>query len=149
VADIYTASADAVALAAATAKTVLQIAAPATIRGRVRELQISLDGVTAANPPGLVELLTQSTAGTMTAVTPAPHDPAAPASLVTAAKNATAEPTAGTVIKAWRLTPVGGVLVLPFGFEEERPVLAASGRIGVRCTFSAIVNVNASLTFLA
>jgi hypothetical protein len=149
VSDIYTASADDVALAAATAKTVLQIAAPATLRGRIRELQVSLDGVTAANAPGLVELLTQTTAGTMTATTPAPHDPAAPASLVTAAFNATVEPTAGTVLKRWRLTPVGGLFLIPFPLVEEQPVLAASGRIGVRLTYGAVVNANVSLTFLA
>lgn len=148
-ADVYVASADGVALAAATAKTVLQITAPATIRARLRELTIGLDGVTAANPPGLVELLTQSTAGTMSATTPAPVDPAAPASLVTASFNATVEPTPGTVVRRWRVTPVGGLFVLPFPFDSEQLVLPASGRLGIRCTFSAIVNVNASLTYLA
>jgi len=147
-ADVYTATADAVPLVAATAKTVMQLTAPATTRARIRELQICFDGVTASNPPGLVEILTQTTAGTATVATPAPADPAAPASLITASRNATVEPTAGTVLQSWRISPNGGVLLIPFPTWEEQLVLAASGRIGVRCTFAQAVNVNVSLTFL-
>lgn len=146
--DVYTANRDAVALAAATAKTVIQIVTPATLRCVIRELLISLDGTTAANAPGLVELLTQTTAGTMSALTPNPQDIAAPASLVTAQHTATVEPTAGTVIRSFRLTPYGGALPLRFdGVEGIK--LPISTRIGIRCTFGAIVNVNASLTFEA
>ena len=97
-ADKYVCNADAVALAAATAKTVLQIATPSTTRARVCQLVVGFDGVTAANPPVLVELLRQTTAGTMTAQTPAPLDSAAPTSLATGSKNASAEPTADTVL---------------------------------------------------
>ena len=147
-ADKYVANADAVALAATTAKTVLQIATPATIRARICALTVGFDGVTAANPAVLVELLRQTTAGTMTGVTPAALESGAPASLVTAQKTATAEPTASTVIQTWRLTPIGGLLVIPF-YGDEQPTLGVSSWMGIRCTASAIVNVNASLTFLA
>jgi hypothetical protein len=146
--DVYVASRDAVALVAATAKTVLQIATPATLRARVRGVQISLDGVTAANVPGLVELIRQTTAGTMSALTPAPVDSSAPASLVTASHTATAEPTAGTVLWAKRLTPNGGLLELPI-FDVDQIVVPISGFLGLRCTFAQVVNVNASVTFLA
>ena len=145
--DVYTASVDAVALVAATAKTVLQVATPATKRGRLLELQVSFDGVTAGNSPVLVELLRQTTAGTMTANTPNPHDSAAPASLLTASTNATAEPTAGVVLKRWRITPNGGVLVLPEGDPVRNAVIPVSGFLGIRCTAAQVVNVNASLTF--
>ena len=149
--DVYTASVDNVALAAATAKTVLQVATPATLRAVVREMQVSFDGVTASAVPGLVELLLQTTAGTASANTPAPHDAAAPASLVTASQNATVEPTAGTVIRRFRISPYGGLLIARFdGLDGMEPIrLPVSGRLGLRCTFAAIVNVNASLTFEA
>jgi hypothetical protein len=147
-ADKYTATADAVALAAAAAKTVLQIATPSTIRARLVELHVGFDGVTAANPPVLVELLRQTSAGTNTAVTPVAVDAAAPASLVTSGKNHSAEPTGTTVVAHWRLTPVGGLLVIPF-YGDEQPVMAISSWLGIRCTAAQIVNVNAQMTFLA
>lgn len=103
--DAYSAGRDNVALAAATAKTVVQIVTPATIRALVRELHISFDGVTAAAVPGLVELVAQTTAGTMSALTPVADDPAAPASLVTAQHTATVEPASGNVHRSWRLSP--------------------------------------------
>lgn len=148
-ADSYVASIDGVALAAATAKTVLQIATPATVRALVEDIQVSLDGVTAANTPGLVELLRQTTAGTMTALTPAPVDSAAPASLVTASHTATAEPTAGTVLRRWRITPNGGLFELPTPWGTSQLRVPVSGFLGIRCTFAQVVNVNASIQFLA
>lgn len=147
-ADKYVTSADAVALTAATAKTVLQIATPANLRARVTEISVGFDGVTASNPAVLVELVRQTTAGTATAQTPAPIDPAAPASLVSSLRNHTAEPGSGTVIKSWRLTPVGGLLVIPF-YGDEQPVVGISSWLGIRCTASAVVNVNANINFLA
>jgi hypothetical protein len=147
-ADKYVAHGDAIALAAATAKTVLAIGTPGTIRARLCEITVGLDGVTAANPAVFVELLRQTTAGTNTSMTPIPVDSAAPSSLVTAGKNHSAEPTAGVVIKTWRLTPVGGLLVIPF-YGDEQVVVPVSSWLGLRLTASAIVNANASMTFLA
>ena len=148
-ADYYTAVSDATALAAATAKTVLQIATPSTIRARVRELQISFDGVTSANPAGLVEIVRQTTAGTMSAVTPNPLDSAAPASLATASRAATVEPTTTVTVREFRITPFAGLLVFQFVDDKDQIVVPISGFLGIRCTFAQIVNVNASLTFLA
>lgn len=143
-ADIYTASVDGVALAAATAKTIIQLVTPATARMELLELDISLDGVTAAAVPGLVELITQTTAGTMSALTPTQDDTAAPASLVTAQHTATAEPTTGTLLmRKWRVSPYGGLGV--FRFDGLK--LNVSSRLGLRCTFAAIVNVTANLTY--
>lgn len=149
--DTYTASRASVALAAATGKTVLQITTPSTIRALVREFSVSFDGVTAAAVPGLVELVTQTSAGTMSALTPAPVDPAAPASLVTAQHTATVEPTTVTVVKQWLISPYGGLAVFRFdGIDGRESIpLPISSRLGVRCTFAAIVNVTPSLTFLA
>jgi hypothetical protein len=146
-ADVYHASQDGVALAAATAKTVLQIATPSTIRCRVLGFSVALDGV-AANVPGLVEVLRQTTAGTMTALTPAPVDSAAPASLATASHTATAEPGSGTVVFRRRITPNGGYVEIRWQ-EQDQVVMPVSGFLGIRCTFANVVNVTASFWFLA
>lgn len=146
-ADKYTLSVDNVSLVAATAKTVVQVATPATTRARLCSVEVGFQGVTSTDVPVLVELLRQTTAGTGTATTPAPLDPAAPASLATGLANHTAEPTAGTVIKRWRLTPAGGVLVIPF-YGDEQPVLGVSSWMGLRCTAAANTTVNAQITFL-
>jgi hypothetical protein len=146
--DKYVAVADGVALTAATPKTVLQIATPSTIRARVCEVVVGFDGVTASDAPVLVELVRQTSAGTGTAVTPLPLDPAAPASLPTALKNHSAEPSGPTVLRAWRVTPAGGLFVVPF-IGDEQPVVGASGWLGVRCTAAVGVNANAQLVYLA
>lgn len=147
-ADSYVASVDAVALAAATAKTVLQIATPATARALIEDVQFSLDGVTASAVPGLVELLRQTTAGTMSALTPQPVDSAAPASLATASSNATIEPTAGVVLRRWRITPNGGLFELPTPWGVSQLRVPVSGFLGLRATFAAAVNINASIQYL-
>ena len=146
--DKYTVTADGVALVAATAKTVLNIASPATIRMRVTGIQISFDGVTAGNAPVLVELLRQTSAGTVTAVTPAATDPAAPAALGTAGKNASAEPTGPTVIKTFRLSPNGGTAFVPL-VGADMITVPVSGFFGIRCTAANNVNCNAEIAYLA
>jgi hypothetical protein len=147
--DAYTASADAVALAAATAKTVLLVKAPAAARMLVKEIEVSFDGVSATAVPALVEIVVQQTTdGTTTGVTAQPHDANAPAAPITAGKTATVEPSGGVVLKALRLSPYGGLVVLRFDADEVIRVPAA-GRLAVRCTAAAVVNVNAYITVLA
>lgn len=146
--DKYTASADGVALSAGVAKTVVNIATPSTIRARVTGVQVSFDGVTAGNVPALVELMRQTSAGTVTAVTPVPSDSAAPASLATAGKNASAEPTGTTVIKSFKLSPNGGTAFVPLQGTDMITV-PVSGFFGIRVTAANVVNVNAEINFLA
>lgn len=146
--DKYSATADGVALVAATAKTVLNLATPASIRARITGIQVSFDGVTAGNVPALVELLRQTNAGTTTSVTPVAFDPAAPSSLCTAGKNASVEPTGTTVIRSWRVSPNGGVLIVPL-LGADMVTMPVSGFLGIRCTAAQVVNVNAEISFLA
>lgn len=143
-ADLYNSNATTVALVAATAKTVLQIATPATTRAKIKQLDISFDGVAGSAVPVLIELLMQTTAGTMTAVTPVAVDRAAPASLVTAARNATAEPTAGAVLWAQTVTPAGSTLIFPWPLGDEFK-LNVSQFLGVRMTAPAAVNACVTL----
>ena len=123
-------------LTAATPKTLLQLVAPATRKLALKEIHVGFNSTTTTDAPVLVELLRQTSAGTMTAATPAPDDSSDPAALASAARTATAEPTAGTVLRTWRISPVGGGLLIQFPLGDE-PVVNVSERIGLRCTSAA------------
>jgi hypothetical protein len=144
--DLYTVKSASTALSASTTKTLLQIITPSSIRARLANLHVSFDGSTAGQAI-LVELLTQTTAGTSTA-TPAinPTDPAAPASLVTAGSNHSAEPTAGIVELTRFVRPDGGSIDIPF-YAERMPTIPISGRLGVRVTTAVGVTPNATAEF--
>lgn len=134
------------ALAAATAETLLQVAAPASRKIQVVAWGVSFDGVTASAVPGNVELLRQTTAGTGAAFTPLEWDEGDTASLCTAAAGGfSAEPTAGDILHPIQLTPNGGLYEVDYG--DQGPWVAASGRIGIRATLAAIVNVTAWLRY--
>lgn len=122
-----------VALVGATAKTVIQIVTGATRKFWLKEMAIGFKSVTATDIPVLVQLVRQSTAGTMSANTPAPDVEGHPAAISTAQENATVEPTSGVVVKEWYITPIGGQLVyqLPLGDEIE---MAVSSRLGLLVT---------------
>ena len=141
------ASVDGVALAAATAKTVLQITAAANHRVLLRGFRLSLDGVAGDGVPVRWGLYRQTTAGTMTAVTEVLLDDDVSETLQTTCfHTATAEPTtAADPIKQGRVHPQTGYGEdLPF----ERPIHIGGGdRLALVCTAAAIVNVNASFDF--
>lgn len=122
-----------ISLVAATAKTAIQVITPATRKAKIEQITVSFASVTSTHTPVLVELLLQTTAGTVTAATPAPLTASDPAALCTAGVNATAEPTASTVLRAFRVTPIGGtaIIFLPPGQEIE---MSISTRVGVRLT---------------
>ena len=132
------------ALTAATVKTCVQYVAPSTGEVRIRAWGFSLDGVTAANVPGDVELLRQTTAGTASALTPVDWEHGARTALGTAQKTFTVEPTAGNVLHPGQVTPNGGLYECWYG--DEGPKVPASGRIGIRGTFAN--NVNATVWML-
>lgn len=125
----------AVAAASAAALTVLQVVAGSTTRPRVKAWEVSLDGTDSTKTPVLVELVRQSTAGTSSALTLVKNDEASVAALATGLQTFTAEPTAGDVLSSVYLTPAGGIY--SYGFPEggeEPPVIASSGRLGIRVT---------------
>lgn len=134
-----------VSLAAATAKTVLQIVAPANQRLLVRRFHVSFQGVANSDKPVLVEVVRQSTAGTMSALTLTKgHDGDDETLQATAQHTATVEPTTGDVL--WRdvVHPQGGTLqvLLP----ESRPIpVKGGGRLGIRCTATDAVDCVAGI----
>lgn len=146
-----------VALAAATAKTVLYILAGANNAFSLVELVISFDGATSTAVPVLVEIMygtaaTNSTPGTAsTAQTPKQTRGVTAASVHSAAYNCSSEPTVYEPIRKFYLTPFAGnyTIQYPMGREPTSQVAAAtSGKvIAVRLTAPAIVNAHVGIEY--
>lgn len=142
---LYFMSVDAVALSAATAKSVLELATPATDRLRIVEWWVDFDGVTASAVPVKVEVGRFSAAvTTATSFTAEKYDPAEGASAVTA-KHSTSTEGAGTAddIIVKRIPPTSGFhYVAPLGREL---VVAVSSFWRMRLTAAAAVNATAGV----
>lgn len=134
-----------VALVAATAKTVIQLVAPANHRVKILGWGVFFDGVNTAAEPVQVAVVRQSTAGTMTSLSPVQVQPVSETIQTLAWHTATAEPTAGDTIDAVECHPQQGYEVkFPMGQEV---IVAGSGRLGITCTAPAAVNVRAKFIF--
>lgn len=134
-----------VALVAATAKTVIQLRAPANRRVKILSYKITFDGTNVTATPVIVKLRRQTNGGTMTALTPAQKVPVAETIQCTAGENATVEPTGPTTIDESHVHPQAGYeKIFPYGQE---PVIAGSGFVGLEITAPSGVNVLASIDF--
>ena len=120
----------AVALAAATAKTVLQIVAPANQRLKLKRWGVYFDGASATAAPVLVTLNVQTSAGTMSALTPAKwNSDDAETIQSTAQHTATAEPTTGAALEKKDVHPQQGYeIIYPLGDEVPIP---GGTRVGI------------------
>lgn len=127
------------ALVAATAKTIAQLRAPTNQRVKVFGFGLYFDAA-ATGQPVTIRLLRQTTTGTMTAATPQKTDEGISTTIQsTAGINATAEPTAGSVLATFTCYPQGG---LPVAFTFDNEVIIGSGnRLGLEVTAPATVNV--------
>jgi hypothetical protein len=139
----------AIALSAATAKTILGAKAHANSCLDLQRLRVGFDGVTASAVPVLVELCaatfaTNAPGTASTSVTPALLYGRSTTVGWTAGKTWTTEPTVLTVLDEWLLTPNGGLVIydLPLGQTIDTPL--AEGLV-VRCNAPAAVNVRASM----
>lgn len=130
-----------VAVTASTTKTVLQYLAPSTHQARLKSLSVSFDATDATDIPPRVDLLRQTSAGTMTAGTLTPVDPGTEAAQGSTSNNATAEPTAGAVLASWYVTSIGGLWAWQFPLGDEI-IIPASNRIGIRVVTQALVSPN-------
>jgi hypothetical protein len=135
-----------IALAAATAKTVLQLVAAANHRVKVLGFGVYFDGVSTTAEPVQVRMLRQTTAGTMTALTPVKRDDSITDTLLTTAQHtATVEPTASDVLEVAEVHPQTFLEKwYPLGAE---PIIGGGDRLGIECTAPATVNVRAQLIF--
>lgn len=141
----------AVALSAATAKTVLAVIAPAQFGVDLVSYEIAFDGVTASAVPVLVEICqstfatnstpgTANTAGTVTqtagrAITPG----------FTSFYASTSEPTVLVPVDSFTMTPNGGTVIRDY--NGNTPDSAVSAGFVIRCTAPAAVNVRATMFF--
>lgn len=142
-------TAGAVALAAATAKTVLGAKAHANSGLQVKGIDVAFDGVTASAVPVLIELCYCTWAsngpGTnSTSVTPAQKYGRSLTAGFTAGKNWTTEPTALTVLKEFLLSPNAGLFSFQFPLGLEPDCALAEG-FALRLTAPAVVNVRATM----
>lgn len=138
----------AIALVAATTKTVMNVINSATGLFRIVELAVAFDGVSSTAIPVLVELCksTQAAAGTGTSHTIIQVRGPVRTVQATALRNYSAEPTVLTTVKRWLIHPQTGITVFyPLGREPEQ--LAASNAYAIRCTAPAGVNIQGHIEF--
>lgn len=141
----------AVALSAATARTVLAVIAPAQFGVNLTRYEISFDGVTASAIPVLVEICsstfaTNSTPGTNN--TTATVNQTAGRTITagfTGFYASTAEPTVLTPIDSYTITPNGGTIVRDY--NGLQPDSAVSAGFVIRLTAPAAVNARATMFF--
>lgn len=141
----------AVALTAATAKSILGVSAPSSFGIDLQSVEVGFDGVTAGAAPVLVELcyctFGANAPGTnSTSVTPTQIYGRAITVGATAAKTWTTEPTTITVISEKLLTPYGGLVIYDWPLGRT-PDSAVSNGFVIRCTAPAAVNVRATMVF--
>jgi hypothetical protein len=136
----------AVALAPATAKTVLSVIAPAQFGVDLVGFRLGFDGVTAANTPVVVEIVTWTTDGTGTSGTVVQAYGRSITAGFTTKYNYTVEPTTPTAVDRYSLTPNGGAIVYDYP-RDRTPDCAVSNLIGIRLTAAQAVNCNATMVF--
>jgi hypothetical protein len=113
----------------------LQAVAPANIRVKILGWGVAFDGILTTGQPVQIRLLRQTTAGTMSALTPVNTNAVAEAIQTTAQQNATAEPTAGNILYIGAIHPQQGILVqFPYGQEL---IIPGGGRVGVEVNVPA------------
>lgn len=130
-----------IALSAATAKTVLQLVAPANTILVVKEITVGFDGISNTAAPVQVILERQTTAGTMTSRTPLKTKDTSTALAATGQENASAEPTGGDRLLAMEIHPQAGAVIVPDGEIE----VAGGARVGLVLTAPAGVNCHATI----
>jgi len=122
------------------AKTLLQIVAPANQRQKLKEWGMFCKGVTPTDSPIKVRLLRQTTAGTMSALTLTKRNTSGGETIQSTAQySASVEPTAGDVIATVEVHPqLGYHDKLSFGDEIINP---GGGRIGIEVTAGVSISV--------
>jgi hypothetical protein len=125
----------AVSCVASTAKTVVQAVAPTNQRVKLLGWGVAFDGVLTTGKPVAIRLLRQTTAGTMSALTPVNTNGVSETIQSTAQHTASAEPTAGNVLYSGAVHPQQGILVqFPYGAEY---IMGGGTRLGIEITVAA------------
>lgn len=123
------------------AKTILQLIAASNHRVLVPRITVSFEGITSTDAPIQVVVMRQSTAGTMSSLTPSKENDSDDETLqTTAAHTASAEPTSGDILETQLIHPQGRGAFGPF-------VIKGGGRLGVVVTASVSVDCVVSAQF--
>lgn len=139
----------AVALSAATAKTILGVKAHANSGLQLKGFMVAFDGVTSSAVPVLVEVCYC----TFGANSPGTNSTGTAENQVygrvltagfTGGRNWTTEPTTITVLKEFLLAPDKGIIAFQFPLGQE-PDTALGEGLCIRCNAPAAVNVRASM----
>lgn len=136
----------AVALSAATAKSVVGIMGGATDTLCIKRVRISFPSVTATDVPAVVELGITTAAGTNTAFTPVQVAGRVLASSATAGYNNTVEPTYSRILESLYVPVNNGLFDWWYPLGEEPHVDASQG-FAIRVTAPAATSVLASLLY--
>lgn len=136
----------AVAMVAATAKTVVQVIGSSTDTIAPVRIKVTFDGVTASAVPAVVEIGIITAAGTSTSFTPQQWSGSPLASSASAGYNSSAEPTYTRILDSFYAPVLMGNVTewTPLGDEI---LCAISQGIGVRVTAPATVNCLASILY--
>jgi hypothetical protein len=125
------------------AKTLIQLIAAANHAFAILFVEIGFAGTSNTAAPILFEILRQTTAGTMSALTLVKQDDSVADSFDTTAQHtSTSEPTAGDILFAKYVHPQTSVLIQENELTEV--IVGESDRIGFRVTAGA--DVNAAIT---
>lgn len=148
---IYSAAAAAVvALTAATAKSVIGVAATANFGVDLLGFELGFDGATSTAIPPQIEIC-QATFATngpgtnSTSITPVQESGRAITAGFTAAANWTTEPTVLTVMRATSLPAYQGSIWVDLAKDNTTPDNAVSAGFVIRITAPAAVNVRPTL----
>jgi len=127
-------------------KTLLQLVAASNHRALVKEISVSFKGTSNTAAPILVQVLRQTDAGTMTALTPLKLNESDGETLQTTAQHtATAEPTGTSEVMGEEVHPQGGYTwQAPFGGEI---VVKGGNRLGIAVTAGADVSAKVRIIF--
>lgn len=127
------------------AKTIVQIVAASNHGILIEEIRISFEGNTSTAVPPLVELVTQTDAGTMTSLTLVKDPPDSDETLQTTAQHtATVEPTTTDIREAQYVRADGGVWAWRWPLHRRLKVPGGT-RLGVRVTAAATVDCSVTV----
>jgi hypothetical protein len=136
----------AVALVAATAKTVLSVLGTANDTIGLKRVRVSFNSVTATDAPATVEVGIISTLGTVTSFTPVQNTGRVLASSASAGYNATVEPTYQRVIDAMYVPLQQGLFEWWYPLGDEMQADVSQG-FGLRITAPVTASVLASILY--
>lgn len=127
-------------------KTLLQIVAATNTRVKIKEWSISFDGIANTDAPIQVNLVRQTTAGTMSALTPEKLNESDQETLQTTAQHtATAEPTTGNTVMSEQVHPQAGYThQARLGSEI---IVRGGNRLGISVLAGTDVNAKVRIVF--